>query len=94
VTPSGSTCKLRYRWLGRLGGEPRKGDVLKTSTGRRYMILSISGGERRPVEVSGRILYHWIGAMHFEVLVMHEDDPTPDGARVYDFKWDKREGKR
>ena len=82
TTPAGEACKLTYRWKGKLGKEPRKGDVLKTGTGRRYLILEVGGGAREPVEVKGKILNRWIGAMHFKVLVMFEDDPTPDAVDV------------
>jgi len=76
VIPSGSTCTLRYHWKGKVSKAPRAGDVLKTRTGRRYMIISVSG--------------QLVTSLGLKVLVMHEDDELPEGARVYGFAWDKR----
>lgn len=81
MTPAGEIVTLRYHWRGKVGKEPREGDVLQTTTGRRYLILSDGGGAGQ------------VGGMKLTVLVMHEDDLTPSGVRVYEFRWDKR-GKR
>lgn len=78
TTPPGETCKLRYRWEGAPGDRPKDGDVLETGTGRRYLILKIKNAS---------------GSMRLEVLVMHENDELPTGARVHEFRWDKREKK-
>ena len=73
----GETCKLAYRWEGDTAYGPRLGDVLETSTGRRYIILEALG----------------VRSMKLKVLVMRKGDAPPPDSRTYEFKWDKREKK-
>jgi hypothetical protein len=82
TAPAGTKVNLSYRWKGDPTKWPRKGDVLKTSTGRRYMILGI--GDRRSAT----------SPMRLEALVLNKDDKVPRGARIYEFKWDTRERRR
>lgn len=100
TVPAGSTCKIRYAWKGKPEKHPRDGDVIKTRSGRRYVILRahgqrIEGGAKMSgadYGMHGKVT-ELLGPMNLEVLVMGTDDPTPRGAKVFDMKWDKREKK-
>jgi hypothetical protein len=71
----GSVVKL-HADASRNGGAPEPGDVLETSTGRRYLIDTICGTTRR---------------RHLLVcVVMHPDDDYPTGAVVWRWKWTTR----
>ena len=43
TVPAGETTKIRYTWKGKPKKHPRNGDVIKTRTGRRYVILCARG---------------------------------------------------
>ena len=93
----GDTCNLTYAWKGDPAAHPVNGDVLKTSTGRRYLILCARGRRLEGgSEVSGAKYGQWgvvtklLGPMRLEVLVMEKGQRRPKGSRVFDFEWDKR----
>lgn len=54
------------------------GDVIETTTGRRYLVTSARRTEGRDP--------HWV----LETIVMHVDDVNPDGATVHELYWTPR----
>jgi hypothetical protein len=54
------------------------GDVLETSTGRRYLVLTSRRQQNRP---------RW----HLRCVVMGETDPMPDGAVIHPLYWYSRD---
>jgi hypothetical protein len=98
---AGDEVKLTYTWKGEPSEHPVNGDVLKTPSGRRYLILCargrrIEGGDT----VSGAKYGQWgvvtklLGPMRLEVLVMEKGQRRPKGSRVFPFKWNKRGKKK
>lgn len=72
--PPGSVVSLLNHRPDSWANGPEVGDVLETRTGRRYLIV-----DRRKV---GR-------RASYSCLVMHPDDPYPDGVR-FTWEWAKR----
>lgn len=65
-------------WHGR---QPEVGDVLQTSTGRRYLIQRFRLS--RPVNGQTRI-------RAFETVVLPKDEPLQKGTKVFMWAWGKR----
>lgn len=82
VRSPGEEVKLRYQWRGPIDEHPVAGDVLESRTGRRYLVVHVSGRH----DQAGRVL----GRLTLKCLVMHPDDEYPEGARVSELVWDKR----
>lgn len=58
------------------------GDVLETSTGRRYLVVKSRRTEGRDP--------HW----ETRAVVMHPDDPNPDDGTIHPLHWFPRNPKR
>ena len=70
------------------GDEPKVGDVLKTSTGRRYWIQRIRYG-RDCRTVIGKVVTVRRGVIRaFETVVLPKDERVR--GRVFDWQWGKR----
>lgn len=63
------------------GPDPEIGDVLETSTGRRYLVQRFRLS--RPVKGRTKI-------RAFETVVLPKDDRLPKGTRVFKWQWGKR----
>ncbi|QDP45538.1 hypothetical protein SEA_FUZZBUSTER_54 [Microbacterium phage FuzzBuster] len=76
AAPAGAVVKLYVdtRW------SIERGDVIKTQSGRRYLVESVRIQER------GK----HAGRKHLVVIVMAQDDPTPEDANVIPIRWYRR----
>mgnify|MGYP000638561123 CR=1 FL=1 len=71
--PAGSPVTLTDH--GTAGNPPGPGDVLETSTGRRYLIVDVTGE---------------LGRRRLACVVMAADEAAPDDAAVYGWTWARR----
>lgn len=78
VKAPGEACGLGY-WTETLVEE---GDVIETSTGRRYLVTDARRTQGRDP--------HW----DLRVIVMHPDDENPEDAEVHPLYWFPRNPKR
>ena len=67
------------------GQDPNVGDVLETSTGRRYLITRFRLS--RPVNGKTKV-------RAFETVVLPKDEPLDRGAKVHRWEWGKRTRRR
>lgn len=79
VVKPGETARLTYDWTGE-GPPPREGDVLKTSTGRRYLVVSL------------RTVASSVSPCRLAIrgLVLAAGDEPEGPYRTYPLQWNRR----
>lgn len=78
MKPPGSVVTLGYD----NDDEVEAGDVIETSTGRRYLVHEARRVRRRP-GVAVRWRFRW----RLQCVVLDPDEAHPEGARVHELVW-------